>query len=266
MLHRVLQTCVVPTLASATPAIANDQQLPAPLKHPFVYSSNWSGTNLPLRTFEEACRDDATMWPFARWPDPILRRAATAVSSIDSDLYQRGARMLANTAQHHEAVGLAAQQCGIDVRLLYIENPDNKRRRSRPMVMLDPWIVGRSPEDEMVCWTEECLVLPTGFEATVLRDAWVDVEYTFIDLDSPSNRRGDSGDLGPRQRRRFRGEAARCIQHELDHDRGILTVDHIGFDEMESDVMRQIERDGHADRQVRAFDRYLQEATRSELV
>ena len=36
---------------------------------------------------------------------------------------------------------------------------------------MNPRIINGSPESEMLVWTEECLVLPPEFRATLLRDA-----------------------------------------------------------------------------------------------
>ena len=43
--------------------------------------------------------------------------------------------------------------------------------------MVNPTIVARSSELEMQVWEEYCLVLPSTFRATVLRDAWIEIEY-----------------------------------------------------------------------------------------
>ena len=47
------------------------------------------------------------------------------------------------------------------------------------------------------------------------------------------------------------------FQHHtfIDHDRGILTLDHVGLDEMENDIMRRIEAEGHLSRMLRAYAR-----------
>jgi peptide deformylase len=54
-------------------------------------------------------------------------------------------------------------------------------------------------------WQEHCLVLPPTFTATVLRDAWIVVEYQDLQGNLHSTR--------------LPGESARVAQHELDHDR-----------------------------------------------
>ena len=43
--------------------------------------------------------------------------------------------------------------------------------------LVNPRIIQRSPESEMLVWTEECLVLPPEFRATLLRDSEITIEY-----------------------------------------------------------------------------------------
>ncbi len=175
-----------------------------------------------------------------RWPDPILRRPATEVDScfLGNSILQSACELLQRTAQAEGAVGLAAQQCGVDARLVYLEQGNR-----RPLVMVNPHIQGRSPETQVKAWEEHCLVLPPTFVATVLRDEWVDVIYTTWQ--------------GQKREIRLHGEASRCVQHELDHDRGILVTDHVTLEELESDVMRQVERPGHNDRMRLAYARLV---------
>jgi peptide deformylase len=156
----------------------------------------------------------------------------------------RACQLLQVTARKETAVGLAAEQCGVDARIIYLD--DRRTGRSGygldPLVMVNPRIVERSLEAEMKVWNERCLVLPPSFAATVLRDAWVEVDYQ-----DPST--------GAWRSIRLAGEAARAFQHEYDHDRGILITDHISFAEMDSDLMASIEADGHTERMRQAFER-----------
>ena len=231
----------------------------------FQYNSAWRGTRLPILDLETAAgssnvlldNKNQRVFTMGQWPDVALRHAAAWVEDqyFGTQILNQVVDALIETARFHKAVGLAAQQCGIDASVVYLELPalglssrtrqpsqsfDNHRRF---VVWINPVIVGRSPEVDMKIWTEYCLVLPPTFRATVARDAWVDVEYSTVH--------------NGKERRVMRvyGETARAAQHELDHDRGILTLDHIDLDEMENDVMRSIERDGHAERQRLAFAR-----------
>lgn len=217
------------------------------LKHPFVYSPEWTGTKLPLLTLQEALQDENILreygqWRMGRWPDPILRRPATEVDSswFGSSSLQTACDILARTAQAEGAVGLAAQQCGVDARLVYLERTGDLRQS---LVMVNPHIIGRSPESQLRVWEEKCLVLPPTFVATVLRDVWVDIAYTTWQ--------------GQQRKLRLYGEASRCAQHELDHDRGILVTDHVGLEELESDLMRLVERVGHDERMQLAYARLV---------
>ena len=113
------------------------------------------------------------------------------------------------------------------------------------LVMINPQIIQRSPEVEARVWNERCLVLPPTFNATVVRDAVIDVQYRTV-----------NGQVRVVQ---LHDELARALQHELDHDRGILVTDHLGLPELENDVMRQLEAPGHDERMQLAFDRYVYE-------
>jgi peptide deformylase len=204
----------------------------------FVYSSAWTGTRLEITSLETSAEKSRT-WKMGRWPDPILRIPAEPVDRqwFGSEILHVAADRLINTAKVNQAVGLAAQQCGVNARMIYLKLPFP----SMDLLLLNPLIIQRSPESKMKLWTEYCLVLPPTFRATLLRDMWIVVEY--YDLD------------GHRRVHRFDGEAARALQHEMDHDRGILTLDHIDLNEMENDTMREIEREGHYKRQNLAFTR-----------
>lgn len=203
----------------------------------YVYSDTWTGTALPWLSLEQA--GNATRWDMGRWPDPVLRRSAQTVDPkwFGSLTLSMACKRLQETATHNKAVGLAAQQCGVNARILYLEKP-------LPKVMVNPIIIARSDEVDIRVWNEECLVLPPEFRATVLRDNWVTLEYREW--------------TGKVHQVRLVGEAARAAQHELDHDRGILVLDHVGLDELESDVMRTIERAGHEERMELAYARSVE--------
>jgi peptide deformylase len=257
----------------------------------FVYSDEWTGTALSLVTIQESAsmftatssssstnnnnNDNDSIdgsWPMARWPDPILRHVADPVPHelFGTAALQTACRRLEQTAMREQAVGLAAQQCGVNARIVYLErstsssssSSSSSKQEGGPwhwhapllltasaslaaLTMINPRIVQRSPETEMRVWTEHCLVLPPTLEATVLRDVWVDVAFQTL--------------TGEWQRERLVGEVARAAQHELDHDRGILVTDHVSLDELESDVMRSIEQPGHDQRMALAYARTVEE-------
>jgi len=243
------------TASNALQQRMGDTTTHATLKHPFQYSEEWIGTSLPMVSLQQATvSSSSTMinaWPMGRWPDPILRRIADPVEEkwFGTDELQCACDSLRHTAVANGAVGLAAQQCGVNARIVYIELERNtklskQQQQQQYLTMINPLIVDRSPETDMRVWREECLVLPPTFRATVLRDAWVDVLY-------------QDAESAEQTLTRLQGETARALQHELDHDRGILVTDHVSLEELESDVMRWVERPGHDERMARAYTRYF---------
>lgn len=218
------------------------------IRHPFQYSADWCGTSLPLLSPEAAVAMDR--WEMGRWPDPILRRPSEPLlfdkGRISQNLALRASEMLRRTAEREGAVGLAAQQCGINIRMIYLQLENNNGRSagetSNGITMINPKIVERSAEEDLLVWNESCLVLPPTFTATVLRDSMVRVRFQDCQ--------------GRTQERRFENEAARALQHEMDHDRGILVTDHVDLCELENDTMRNIEAPGHSERMKLAYQRY----------
>ena len=168
---------------------------------------NWRGTALPgplsladaytrfslQQQPSSSSTSSSTTFEMARWPDPILRRVASPIPNsifINPDQVHKLqfiAKILQNTARKEGAVGLAAQQCGIDASLIYIDGvgtSTTSRRQKREhstgssgIFLVNPRIIHRSPESEMLVWTEECLVLPPEFKATLLCDAEITIEY-----------------------------------------------------------------------------------------
>ena len=261
MNHCLVSTFVVPEISNdGATDIIRDQGLLN-----YAYSNSWTGTALPLLDLVQASQKQE--WNMGRWPgtyvcqkgrlhyilyavvssrfflvsDPVLRRPASSVDAswFGTETLKRTTELLQQTCLEAKAVGLAAQQCGIDARIVHLQEPQR-------ISMVNPKIINRSAETNMKVWQEQCLVLPPTFVATVLRDDWIDVEY--YDW---------KGDL---HKTRLRGETARAAQHEMDHDRGILVLDHVGVEEMESGKMRAIESQGHDARMALAYSRAVEES------
>ena len=281
--------------SSATPGGSGVANLEVTDLANFPYRDDWTGSNLRLLSITDAAslatsssadKTTVTQFEMGRWPDPILRRQAAPISStfLGTDQLKVVGEALRKTAQAEGAVGLAAQQCGVDGRMLWINTSDtvklssstNKRkmgrykgvaqqyqvgegammtsepggRQAEGLFLVNPRITWRSSEMNMLPWTETCLVLPPKFSATVLRDASITVEYETLE--------GETKSIS------LDGELARCVQHEMDHDRGILLVDHIDLGEMEggeSGTMATLERENHSLRMTLAYERYVSEST-----
>ena len=226
---------------------------------------NWQGTSLSRLSLSDAYKlltkpSSKQSFNMGRWPDLTLR---TPSSNIPLSIFQNEKQLeelylvataLRNTAREEGAVGLAAQQCGIDASLIFIDNVNNKEG----IFLVNPRIIQRSPESEMLVWTEECLVLPPQFRATLLRDAKVTIEYESLELES-------CGVIT--KQITLNGELARCCQHEMDHDRGVLITDHVPLDELlaidGNNFMAEIEdSDGkHSKRMEASYSRYVSESS-----
>ena len=106
-------------------------------------------------------------------------------------------------------IGLSAVQVGIPKCLITVDvSPDDED--NAPLYLVNPKIVAFS--DEMESYNEGCLSLPAQF-ADLDRPGEVTVEY--LDYD------------GQPQQLRADGLLSRCIQHEMDHLKGRLFVDHL---------------------------------------
>jgi peptide deformylase len=140
-------------------------------------------------------------------PDPRLRMKAQPVVKVDDEIRELLQRMLA-VVQTQDAVGLAANQVGILKRLVVIDfGPEV---HPRPLLMVNPEIISRSTETAE--FDEGCLSIP-GVYVTVRRHKEVRVKY----LD-PQNQIQElsAEDL-----------LADCLQHEIEHLDGILSIDHL---------------------------------------
>jgi len=219
----------LPSISSASIVAKNDK-----VRHPFAYSNTWTGTNLKILSLEDATKSDAyekensgLYWKMGKWPDPALRIPAKPVDSRffsegssvgQQEMLKLAANILRDTARREGAVGLAAQQCGVDARMVYLSASRGVFGNDE-MVLVNPRIIARSPESSMKVWTEECLVLPPTFRATVLRDDWIDVEYDFsYEYRSRGQKLVTSTELASSSlqtpiRRRFVKEQSRCLQH-----------------------------------------------------
>ena len=136
-------------------------------------------------------------------PDPLLKRKAKRVSSIDGSI-QRLIDDMLETMPQAGGVGLAAPQIGVSLRVIVLQMPDEE-----PVALINPEIVKRSGEREV---SEGCLSVP-GFAGEIKRSLSVTVKG--------QDRQGKTIRL------KATGLMAQALEHELDHLNGVLYVDHI---------------------------------------
>jgi len=136
-------------------------------------------------------------------PDPVLRRKAKRVTTIDGSIQKLIDDMIDTLRAVHGA-GLAAPQIGVSLRIAVIEITEKE-----VITLINPEIVRR----EGVRVVEEgCLSYP-GYYGEIKRSEVVKVKA--------QNRQG--------KQFRLRGEGllAHALEHETDHLNGILYIDHV---------------------------------------
>lgn len=137
-------------------------------------------------------------------PDPVLRRRARRITSIDSSVQQLVDDMI-ETLRAASGVGLAAPQVGVPLRVAVIGIPGEE-----VITFINPEIVKRQGERVI---EEACLSVP-GYKGEIKRSVWVKVKA--------QDRQG--------KHFRLKGEEllAQALEHEIDHLDGILYVDRVG--------------------------------------
>ena len=142
--------------------------------------------------------------PLSHLTDPGLRQKAKKIKSIDGALKKLVDDMI-DTMHAENGVGLAANQVGVLQKVAVIQLPDDEEA----IVLINPEITHREGE---VLLDEGCLSIP-GYRGKIVRSLKVGAKA--IDL------------IG----KPFRVEAedllAEALEHETDHLKGILYIDHI---------------------------------------
>ena len=144
---------------------------------------------------------------------PILRRSVDAVTVFVADLKKQAEAML-KTMKSHSGIGLAANQVGINKRLIvmgYENKGQDDEMPSIPFIELcNPQVVKFSKEKETAI--EGCLSVP-GLELPVERSLGVVVKAEDLN--------------GKSMTVRAKGLFAKVLQHEVDHINGVLFTDKI---------------------------------------
>ncbi len=145
--------------------------------------------------------------PIKHYPDPVLKKIAEPVETIDAEFRKLAADM-AETMYAAPGIGLAAPQVGVSKRLAVIDCAPSGEPPEL-FTLINPEIIEREGES---CEEEGCLSVP-AYYAKVDRSARVRVRY--LNLDGETVESDADGLL------------AICIQHELDHLDGMLFVDRL---------------------------------------
>mgnify|MGYP000619201041 CR=1 FL=1 len=142
------------------------------------------------------------------YPDPILRRKAEPVPTVDREI-RRLIDEMAETMYSAPGIGLAANQVGKAQRVLVVDLQRPEYDQGL-LVLVNPKIVAASGE---TTYEEGCLSVPEFF-SNVKRYEQVTVQA--LDKDGKPVEISANGLL------------AVVLQHEIDHLEGRLFIDHLG--------------------------------------
>ncbi|MEB3243437.1 MAG: peptide deformylase [Cyanobacteriota bacterium] len=137
-----------------------------------------------------------------------LRMPARRVSKIDQSVRDLARDML-RSMYSAKGIGLAAPQVGVAKQLLVIDL-DLEEASTPPLVLINPEITAAGASCNT--YEEGCLSIP-GVYLQVVRPSVVEVSFR--------------DELGRPRRLKADGLLARCIQHEMDHLKGVLFVDRV---------------------------------------
>ena len=141
-------------------------------------------------------------------PNKLLRQISQPVNEVNKEIQNIMDDML-ETMYSANGIGLAAIQIGIPKNLIVIDLL-TKEKKKDPMYFINPKIIKQS--SKMSKYDEGCLSLPSLF-AEIQRPSECDVEY--LDYE------------GKKKILKATGLLATCIQHEIDHLKGILFIDYL---------------------------------------
>lgn len=173
------------------------------------------------------------------YPNPLLREVSEPVTKFDESLKTLAADML-ETMYDANGIGLAAIQVGKPIQMLVIDisprDPEDsndedgrtelEKKFKQPLILINPEIingVGKTTYDE------GCLSVPSFFESV---ERFEKIEVKAQDVDGKEIRIVTDGLL------------AICIQHEMDHLKGTLFIDHISFTKSNK-IKNQIKKKGY---------------------
>jgi len=142
-------------------------------------------------------------------PDPLLKKPSLLVAEVD-DAIRALVDDMFETMYDAPGIGLAAVQVGEPLAIVVMDTA-GEGEKPRPKALINPQVVWASEERRE--YEEGCLSVPEIYDK-VERPAEVRVRY----LDTEGNEREEL----------FSGMDATCVQHEIDHTRGILFIDYLG--------------------------------------
>jgi peptide deformylase len=152
-------------------------------------------------------------------PHPVLKKVSAPVATVDDDLRRLMDDML-ETMYAAPGIGLAAIQVGVPKQVIVMDLA-RQGEPPQPRYFVNPEILWAS--EETAPYEEGCLSVPEVYDE-VDRPARVKLKY----LDYHGREVVEDAE----------GLFAVCIQHEMDHLKGVLFIDHLSRLKRERAVAR----------------------------
>ena len=141
-------------------------------------------------------------------PNKILRQKSLPVEKVDKEIQTLMDDML-ETMYAAPGIGLAAVQIGVPKKIIVLDIARDHEPK-KPMYFINPEIVSSSKNK--ATYEEGCLSVPGQF-AEIARSDQCYIKY--LDYN------------GQKKELNAQGLLATCIQHEMDHLKGILFIDYL---------------------------------------
>ena len=152
----------------------------------------------------------------------FLRTNAKRIGKVDLDTRNLAKDML-KSMYSAKGIGLAAPQVGISKELLVIDI-NFEDSAAEPLILINPEITAYG--NTLNSYEEGCLSIP-GVYLNVIRPSTIKLKF--------------SDEMGRPRKMNAEGLLARCIQHEVDHLRGVLFVDRVTSKE---DLKTELNKEG----------------------
>ena len=161
-----------------------------------------------------------------------LRTQAKRISKVDSVIRDLAKDML-QSMYSAKGIGLAGPQVGISKELLVIDI-NFEDSAAEPLILINPEITAFG--STLNTYEEGCLSIP-GVYLNVVRPSTIKLKFR--------------DEMGRPRKMNADGLLARCIQHEVDHLRGILFVDRVTSNE---ELKKELTKEGYNMKDVLPLD------------
>ena len=160
--------------------------------------------------------------------DEVLRQNSKRISKVDDNIRNLAKDML-QSMYAAKGIGLAAPQIGINKELLVID-VNFEDSAAEPLILINPEITDYGTT--LNSYEEGCLSIP-GVYLNVVRPSTIKLKFR--------------DEMGRPQKMKADGLLARCIQHEMDHLKGVLFVDRVTSKE---DLNEELKKEGFHEKDI----------------